>query len=281
MTQRQISNVFLIAYTLLTIYLILDQRLGAIPFNILPVTGFIFAFLHAGKREGWEGALRLLGLVFAVSLLFECVGVATCWVYGPYHYTDTLGPKFMGLVPYMIPVVWFMMSYQSFVIAETLAGGAYKPGGAFVRAAGGAFARAAGGAFAKAAGGWRRILSVAAVGGLVMTAWDLIMDPLMVASGHWVWDVEGAYFGIPLQNFLGWWLTAFTTYALYLVMQGKREARNEAGFDRLVVVGYLVTAAGIIAAALLNGAGDLALIGFFTMAPWGVLGWLRLREGDV
>jgi len=61
-----------------------------------------------------------------------------------YHYTDKLGAKFLGLVPYLIP---------------------------------------------------------AAVGGLVMTAWDVVMDPIMVAGGHWVWDVNGAYHGIPLQNF--------------------------------------------------------------------------------
>ena len=46
--------------------------------------------------------------------------MATGWVYGPYHYTDQLGPKFLGLVPYLIPVAWFMMSYPSFVIADRL-----------------------------------------------------------------------------------------------------------------------------------------------------------------
>ncbi|PIZ25795.1 MAG: carotenoid biosynthesis protein, partial [Chloroflexi bacterium CG_4_10_14_0_8_um_filter_57_5] len=46
-----------------------------------------FALVHACQREGWERALRLLALVFGVSLLFESVGVATGLIYGPYHYT--------------------------------------------------------------------------------------------------------------------------------------------------------------------------------------------------
>jgi len=45
---------------------------------------------------------------------------------------------------------------------------------------------------------WQRILAIATVGGLAMTAWDLIMDPIMVAGGNWVWHTKGAYFGMPL-----------------------------------------------------------------------------------
>ena len=144
-----------------------------------------------------------------------------------------------------------MMSYPSFVIADGLIPTEWKH--------------------------WQRILSVAAVGGLVMTAWDVVMDPIMVASEHWVWDVQGAYHGIPLQNFWGWWLTVFTTFALYLLVAGKASRPAEARFDRLALVSYLVTALGIVLLSLVIGAGELALIGFFVMIPWFISGWLRGR----
>jgi len=111
-----------------------------------------------------------------------------------------------------------------------------------------------------------------------MTAWDLVMDPVMVAGGHWVWDTNGAYFGIPLQNYSGWWLTVFTTFALYLLISGKTEKPVEARFDRLAVTSYLVTALGIVAVSLVSGAGALALIGFFAMMPWVAAGWLRMNK---
>lgn len=250
MTLRRFTLVLLVLFALLTAYVVLGQPLGDIPFNITPLVGFAFALLHAAQREGWQGALRLLALVFGVSLFFECVGVATGWVYGPYHYTDRLGVKFLGLVPLMIPVAWFMMSYLSFVIADRLA---------------------------PRAGRWQRILAVAALGGLSMTAWDLVIDPIMVAGGHWVWDVEGAYFGIPLQNFWGWWLTVFTTYALYLLFH-RKGAPPENSFDRLALLGYGVNALGTMVTALTRGWGGLALIGFFAMAPWMILGWGKARE---
>ncbi len=254
---RKVTLALLVLYALLTALPLVGLALQTGPMGFMtPITtlvGLTFAILHAGQRLGWRRALLLLGLVFGVSLLFETVGVATGLVYGPYHYTDKLGPRFLGLVPYLIPAAWFMMSYPSFVIADCLVPADWKRG--------------------------RRLLTVAALGGLVMTAWDLVMDPIMVAGGHWVWEVEGAYFGIPLQNFWGWWLTVFTTFALFLLFAGRSQSRGAPAFDRLALASYLITALGIVLVAWIAGAGALALIGFFAMTPWVVAAWLRLAEG--
>jgi len=254
MTLRRITIAFLILYGLLTLYSIVSFMAGIHPGQWLtPVStlaGFVFALLHASQREGWARSLRLLALVFAISLLFESVGVATGLVYGPYHYTNRLGPMFLGLVPYLIPVAWFMMSYPSFVIADRLIPADWKH--------------------------WQRVLSVALVAGLAMTAWDVVMDPIMVASGIWVWDVSGPYHGIPLQNFWGWWLTVFTTIALYLLIARKSSRPANSGFDRLALTSYLVTELGIVFISLVTGADELALIGFFVMSPWVLTGLLKM-----
>ena len=250
---KKVIIIFLVLFALMTSYSIVSVALGKEMFSLFtPLTtlaGFVFALLHAGRREGWQRALLLLASVFLVSLFFESLGVATGWVYGPYHYTDSLGPKFLGLVPYLIPVAWFMMSYPSFVIADRLVPAGWKR--------------------------WQRILVVAAVGGLVMTAWDIVMDPVMVYNGHWVWDVEGAYHGIPLQNFWGWWLTVFCSYALYMLIAPQSGRESDPGFDRLAMTSYMVTAFGMVLASLFGGAGELGLLGIFTMFPWVIAGFLR------
>ena len=254
MTLRRVALALLILYALITLYSVFGVPLHIAPAwlstPLVALSGFAFALAHAGQREGWRRALGLLGLVFAVSLLFESLGVATGWVYGPYHYTEQLGPKFLGLVPYLIALAWFMMSYPSFVIADWLVPSGWRR--------------------------WQRLLGVAALGGLVMTAWDVIMDPIMVAGGNWVWDVNGAYFGVPLQNFWGWWLTVFSAFALYMWLFGKGARPMQARFDRLALASYVVTGASILTVAGLSGSGNLALIGFFAMAPWAVAGWLKI-----
>ncbi|MCX6067324.1 MAG: carotenoid biosynthesis protein, partial [Chloroflexi bacterium] len=166
--RRNLTLILLIIFGLLVLITTLILAFGGqMPGIMTPITtliGFSFALLHASQRLGWKNALLLLAFVFGVSLLFESVGVATGLVYGPYHYTERLGPKFLGLVPYLIAVAWFMMMYPSFVIAEWLVPAIWT--------------------------GAKRLLTVAALGGLIMTSWDVVMDPLMVRGQHWVWEVD-------------------------------------------------------------------------------------------
>ncbi len=57
------------------------------------------------------------------------------------------------------------------------------------------------------AGRYRRVAGTALAGGLLLTGWDLFLDPQMAAEGHWVWAQAGpALNGIPLTNTAGWLL---------------------------------------------------------------------------
>ena len=112
-----------------------------------------------------------------------------------------------------------------------------------------------------------------------MTAWDLAMDPMMVAGQHWIWEKPGAYFGIPLQNYWGWWLTVFVTFVLFLLFtRGKTALVRDPSFDRMVVISYTLTGIGEVIAALSTGLGGPALAGRFAMLPWMIAGWLSMRE---
>jgi putative membrane protein len=205
---------------------------------------------------GWRKALLLLALSTGISLTMESVGVATGLVYGPYHYTDRLGPLFLGLVPYLIPVAWFLMMYPSLVIARTVFGKSTRAG---------------------------KILLTAAFGGVVMTSWDLVMDPSMVLGGHWIWDgplSSRVYFGIPLQNYWGWWLTTFLVFASYLFITRNWQRAETAPADRLAAVMYAVTGSASVLSAFLMGLKYPALIGLAAMLPWVVLGLLPGKSGQ-
>ncbi len=222
---------------------------------ILTISSFLFAILHSGQREGWMKTLILVMIVFATGLLFESVGVATGRVYGPYHYTDLLGSKFLGLVPYLIPVAWTFMMYPSMLIARVLTPNHLT---GFVK------------------GGF-----IAAISGLVMTAWDVVMDPIMVLGEHWVWEVEGVFFGIPLQNFWGWWLTTFFAVGIYQLITRKLPKKEPQISDRFAVYLYTLTGTTTIANSLLVDLHGSALAGFFAMLPWMIMGLVKTSENCV
>jgi len=251
---KTISRLILLIYAVLIIVGVGNAYLGyKLPKYITGLTtifGFAFVLLHSSKQLGLMRTMLLMGLTFVVSMLFEAVGVATGIIYGPYHYTLTLGPKFLGLVPYLIAIAWFMMAYPSFMIAVAIVPSYWSKI-------------------------WWR-LGVAATGGLIMTAWDLAMDPMMVAGGHWVWEVDGAFFGVPLQNFWGWWLTIFIAISLFIYIANVIPSdliEKDAKFNILVVTSYAITGLSSILIDIRIGLQGAGLAGLFAMFPWVFFGF--------
>jgi uncharacterized membrane protein len=89
--------------------------------GIYLATASIYAFAHSWASLGWRRTTLLLALTFGISLSFESFGVSTGAIYGTYQYADRLGPSFMGLVPYVVPLAWFMMavSYTHLTLPTT------------------------------------------------------------------------------------------------------------------------------------------------------------------
>ena len=224
------------------------------PVNTLVL--FAFAVLHGAQRFGWKRILLMVTTVSAVSLAFECYGVATGKVYGPYHYTDLLGPKFLGLVPLLIPVAWFMMMYASYLMADLLVPAGYGSPTS-------------------------RSLLVAAAAGIVMTAWDLAMDPMMVGGGNWVWETPGVYFGVPLQNFWGWWLTTFTALAIYLILAVgliKQPANTTAIPASWAIYAYAITGISTVWVDFIFDLEGPGMVGLFAMLPWIIAGLVLAKQ---
>ncbi|MCG2787055.1 MAG: carotenoid biosynthesis protein [Anaerolineae bacterium] len=126
---------------------------------------------------GWARTLKTFAIVVVLSYLAEFLGSSTGIPFGKYEYTALLQPQLAG-VPLLIPLAWMMMLPPAWAIAKTILGES-RPRWAFV------------------------LLSA-----LAFTAWDLFLDPQMVGWGFWVWESPGAYFGIPLSNYLGWILVS-------------------------------------------------------------------------
>ena len=155
--------------------------------NILTVIVLLLTLWHAFHVLGVRRTFAFFGITAVTSWLFEEIGVTTGLVYGAYHYTSTLGPV-LGSVPVLIPLAWFVLVYTSYGLANLIA--ERLPGGLPV--------------------GRPRLIRLVVLGALVMTALDLVVDPILSGLGFraWVWDTAGPYYGVPLQNYGGWIVTA-------------------------------------------------------------------------
>lgn len=150
------------------------------------VVGGMFAVSTANAVKRW-GATRSATAATTTAIatgVVERVGTGTGLPFGQYAYTEALRPQ-IAHVPVIVPLAWFGMGLPSREAAHA-ALGQYSTSG-------------------------RRVV----LGSAAMTAWDLFLDPQMVGEGYWAWLKRGAYRGIPLSNFAGWFLTGLGIMALF------------------------------------------------------------------
>ncbi len=148
----------------------------------------LFLSLYAGRR--WLAAFATL---YAISLASELLGTSMGIPFGEYSYTPLLGIKWFNLVPLVIPLSWFFMALPSYAMALRALPEAGQTG--------------------------KRVL----LASLVLVSWDLALDPAMsYATKYWEWGETGPYYGMPLLNLVGWYVTGL------LLMGALAALRSEA-----------------------------------------------------
>jgi putative membrane protein len=63
------------------------------------------------------------------------------------------------------------------------------------------------------------------IASFIMVMWDVVFDTNASTINHaWNWENGGGFFGVPVSNFMGWFLCVFTIYlifAFYLKKNGE------------------------------------------------------------
>ncbi len=153
---------------------------GSLHILLGAATMLAFGIVSIGMRK----TLIFFAASTMLSLSMELLGTSTGFPFGPYAYTDLLGYKILGHVPYAIPLSWFYMGLTAYLLATLMT------------------ARA----------GWRRsTLWSLLLGTFFLTVWDLSLDPSMASTRllvqFWRWSTPGPYFGMPISNLVGWSVT--------------------------------------------------------------------------
>jgi bisanhydrobacterioruberin hydratase len=153
----------------------------------LPSFAALWGFF--GARKTVLSLLCLSTFGFAI----ETIGVVSGFPYGPFYYSDSLGPKVAGLVPYLVPLSWTPL-----VLGAVAATG---PRGKT---------------------GLRRRVLPAFSAAILLTLMDGVLDPGATALGFWVWPEGGIYCGVPITNYFGWLFSSSLGAAILLALGGSR-----------------------------------------------------------
>jgi putative membrane protein len=221
--------------------------------DVLTIVG-VLAFatasgFHAYAAFGRRFVFKFLLIALIATLVIEVLGVKTGFPFGIYEYDlGRLGFSVLG-VPLLIPFAWFMMLYPSWLIARDL----FKS----------------------------RYLAIP-TGALLMSTWDLYLDPQMVNEGYWVWFIDGvATKEIPLTNFFGWFLSTAVIFTLlsFALKPNPSKVSNTTPYALVLWVWLGSFLVNIVPVSPFFNQPMVAISGFIGMGivllPWSWMQWQR------
>jgi putative membrane protein len=139
------------------------------------------SFLGLRKAFGLKKALLIIGTIGLYALSIEYIGLVTGMPYGAFTYNPELGGRIGGILPWTVSLSYTTLLLGSIGIAYTLTDKKV----------------------------FRILLTV-----LILLVSDLVLDPGAVAIGMWSFTDWGYYYGVPIQNFIGWIITGIPAACL-------------------------------------------------------------------
>jgi uncharacterized membrane protein len=262
-TQGHAPFIYLAMVTIIAVSIIVlnDLLHWRLPFSVSFLIGFIcalfvFVIWHASITKGWRRALSMVAISFLISFTAEALGVNFGLIFGSYHYTAVLGVQVFG-VPLLAALAWEPIIYAAFCITDILAPAQVIHNNSWLR---------------------RLPLHVwmAGIGALATTAWDMMIDPIAVNEGWWVWHQGGSYMpylkhGVPIQNFLGWLGVSFVINLIYrfindTVKNPVRSLHLSIAAPITLYAALFLTSFGVAVTILRRP--EVALIGMLAMGPF-------------
>lgn len=128
-------------------------------------------FWAAIKWLGFRNGLILLVILGIYALLIESLAIATGIPYGNFSYSEMLGFRLFGLVPWSVAFAWTPLILAAYTITRKSVSNI-----------------------------WLRFFSIP----IVLVVFDLVLDPGAVYLGFWKYKETGFFYGVPLTNFAGW-----------------------------------------------------------------------------
>lgn len=191
------------------------------PYVFVFLASFLFiAIVNFGVRT----TILFSILTYIVALACEWSSVHNGFPFGLYHYLDATRGRELWIfgVPFFDSLSFTFLGFASYTVALLLCSPLYRSGWDL-----------------RILDTWkiRRAPRVWLMAALFMVMIDMIVDPLSVRGSQWFlgkifwYDPPGPHFGVPISNYLGWYLVAAITIAIFLMLDAtlNRGAKKPAG----------------------------------------------------
>lgn len=138
------------------------------------------SYYYFTKKDKKKTLLTILAIsLFAITI--ETIGILTGFPYSQFYYNQ-LGYKIFGVTPWTVFFAFTPLVLGAIYYAKTLT---------------------------------KKTQLIFLFSIIILVATDLILDPVAVKLGFWTWLNPGAYYDIPIQNYLGWIFSSLIAVAIY------------------------------------------------------------------
>ncbi len=243
---------------------------------------WVWILAHSWFTQGPRATALFIALSAAIPFSAEVGGVNFGYVFGPYDFSNVLGPKVLG-VPLLIAMAWEPILYSACHLADLL-----RPGTPRKTAA---------------------VVAVSLLAAVATVAPDLMIEGLAVQVPLWNWEGGGPYLnylpteamatpdywatlpqpsaiyarGVPISNFAGWVFVAFLVNAIYRIAARKSEIKPAPPpvlhSPVLLYLVIFVTVGGLL---LVLNYPEVVMVGLLAMGPFllvPAVKWASARDG--
>ncbi len=170
---------------------------------------FLASFLFiAIANFGLRTTMLFTALTYGVAFICERSSVHNGFPFGLYHYVEATRGREIWIdgVPFFDSLSFTFLGFASYTVALMLCSPLYRRGWDL-----------------RVLDTWRirRSPRVWLMAALFMVSVDMVVDPLSVLGERWFlgkifwYDPPGPHFGVPISNYLGWYLVAAVSIAIF------------------------------------------------------------------
>jgi putative membrane protein len=142
--------------------------------SVSAVNVVLFAVPSLWVLANWLGiknAAIVILVLGSYALTIESIGLLTGFPYGEFDYSEILGSRLFGVVPWTVAFAWTPLILATLAVTNRTLESRF-----------------------------RRIVTMA----ILLTLIDLVLDPGAIYLQFWKFSAGGVYYNVPWTNFAGW-----------------------------------------------------------------------------